>query len=64
MFLFYHEIICCLYLLELPHRDDSKKYTQHTFIVYIEKISLNHRHLLTDLATWVTLSGSNYPYLE
>ena len=26
--------------------------------------SLNYRHLLPDLATWLTLSGSNYPYLE
>ena len=30
----------------------------------MEKISLNFHHLLPDLAPWVTLSGSNYPYLE
>ena len=28
------------------------------------KKSLNCRHLLPDLASWLTLSGSNYPYLE
>ena len=27
-FLFYHEIIYCVYSLELPHRADSNKYTQ------------------------------------
>ena len=29
-----------------------------------KKQSLNYRHLLPDLASWLTLSGSNYPYLE
>ena len=38
--------------------------SQHTIIVLIEKISLNYRHLLPDLAPWLTLSCSNYPYLE
>ena len=32
-FLFYHGIVCCVYLLESPHRGDSKEYTQHTIIV-------------------------------
>ena len=32
-FLFYHEIVCCVYLLESPHRGDSNEYTQHTIIV-------------------------------
>ena len=44
MFLFYHEILCCVYLLELPHRGDSNEYTQHTIIVkeikQIPKLSL------------------------
>ena len=32
-FLFYHEIVCCVYSLESPHRGDSNEYTQHTIIV-------------------------------
>ena len=32
-FLFYHEIVCCVYLLESPHRGDLNVYTQHTIIV-------------------------------
>ena len=54
-----------MYTLESPHRGDSNEYTQHTIIVYkIKKISLNYHHLLSDLEPWLTLSGSNYPYLE
>ena len=33
LFLFYREIVCCVYSLELPHRGDSNEYTQHTIIV-------------------------------
>ena len=33
VFLFYHEIVCCLYSLESPHRGDSNEYTQHIIIV-------------------------------
>ena len=33
IFLFYHEIVCCVYSLELPHRGNSNEYTQHTIIV-------------------------------
>ena len=33
IFLFYLEIVCCVYLLEPPHRGDSNEYTQHTIIV-------------------------------
>ena len=32
-FLLYHEIVCCVYSLESPHRGDSNEYTQHTIIV-------------------------------
>ena len=32
-FLFYHEIVCCVYSLELPHQGNSNEYTQHTIIV-------------------------------
>ena len=32
-FLFYHEIACCVYSLESPHRGDSNEYIQHTIIV-------------------------------
>ena len=32
-FLFNHEIVCCVYSLELSHQGDSDEYTQHTTIV-------------------------------
>ena len=32
-FLFYHDIVCCEYSLESPHRGDSDEYTQHTIFV-------------------------------
>ena len=33
IFLFYREIVCCVYSLELPHRGNSNEYTQHTIIM-------------------------------
>ena len=33
IFLLNHEIVCCVYSLESPHRGDSNEYTQHTIIV-------------------------------
>ena len=33
IFLFYHEIICCVYSLESPHRGDFNEYKQHTIII-------------------------------
>ena len=46
MFVFYHEIVCCVYSLESPRRGDSNEYTQHTIIVLkIENIALNDRCL-------------------
>ena len=32
-FLFYREIVCCVYSLESPRRGDSNEYTQHTIVV-------------------------------
>ena len=32
-FLFYREIVCCVYSLESPNRGDSNEYTQHTIFV-------------------------------
>ena len=65
IFLFYYEIVCCVYSLELPHRGNSNEYTQHTIILLkIENISINYRHLLPDLALWLNLIGSNYPSLQ
>ena len=32
IFLFCHEIICCVNLLESPHRSDSNEYTHHTLL--------------------------------
>ena len=38
---------------------------QYTVILQkSENTSLNYRYLLPDLALWLTLSGSSYPYLE
>ena len=31
--LFYHEIVCCVYSLEMPHWGNSYEYTQHTIIM-------------------------------
>ena len=50
IFLFYHEIVCCVFSLESPHRGDSNEYTQHTIIVKEIKKTLNYRYLLPDLA--------------
>ena len=56
--LFYDEIVCCVYSSESTHRGDSNEYAQRTIIVWkIERISLNYRHLLPDLAPFLTLSG-------
>ena len=33
IFLFYREIVCCVYSLQSPHPGDSNEYTQHTIIV-------------------------------
>ena len=42
--------------LESPHWGDSNEYTKHAIIVWkIERISLNCRVLLPDLAPWLTL---------
>ena len=32
IFLFYHEIVCCMYSLEFPHRGDSNEYTQQPLL--------------------------------
>ena len=34
IFLFYHEVVCCVYSLESLHRGNSNEYTEHTIIVY------------------------------
>ena len=52
-------------LIRTPHRGNSNEYIQHTIIVKkIKNISLKYHHLLPDIAPWLTLSGSNYPYVE
>ena len=52
-------------LIGIAVQGDSNEYTQHTIIVQkIAKVSLKYRHLLPDLAPWLTLSGLNYPYLQ
>ena len=51
IFLFYHEIVCCVSLLESPNRGNANKYTKHNIILYkikkIPKLSL----LLPDRAS-------------
>ena len=65
LFLFYYEMVCCVYSLESPRWGDSNEYTQHTIILLkIENISISYRHLLSDLLPWLKLIGSNYPSLE
>ena len=67
IFLFYNEIACYVYSLESPCRGDSNKYSQHTIFVYKnkkKKISIKYLHLLSDLAPWIILSGSNPQWLE
>ena len=63
-FLFYHEIVTGVYSLESPHRGNSNEYTQHIIIVTEIKKSINYHYFVSDLAPWLTLSGSNYPCLE
>ena len=54
IFLLYHDIVCCVYSLESPHRGDSNEYTQHTTIIQKKKKKKkkkipNDRYLLS---TW------------
>ena len=64
-FLFYDENVCCVYLLESPHRVDSNEFIQHTIILQkIEKSSIYYCHSSPNLVLLLTLSGSNYPYIE
>ena len=53
----------CVFI-RIAHQGDSNEYTQHTIIVTEIKKSLNYRYLLPDLAPWLTLSSSNYPFPE
>ena len=54
-----------MYSSETPHVGDSNDYAQHTIIVYkAVNTSPKYRHLLPDIAPWLTLSGSNYARLE
>ena len=62
-FLFYNEIVCCVYSLESPRRVHS---TYHYFIWIIldRKDITKLSPLPPDLALWLTLNGLNYPCLE
>ena len=64
IFLLYHEIVCFIYSLESHRRGYSNGYTQYTIIAQRIENAQNYHHLLPDLAPWLTLSGSNYSYLE
>ena len=49
MFLFYREIVCCVYALESSHRGDSNEYTP-TYNYCVENRKKKYRHLIPDLA--------------
>ena len=49
IFLFYFEIVCCVYSLELPHQGNSNEYMQHT-IFFVE--DRKHLHKLLPFASW------------
>ena len=52
-----------LFSLGSPHRGDSNEYNQRNIILLkIETTCWNYAHLSPDLALWLTLSGSNYPW--
>ena len=54
-----------MYPLESPHRGYSNECTQHTIkLLKIEKTSLNYSDLPSELALWLTPSGSSYPRLK
>ena len=57
---------CILYVrITVASCVDSNEYTEHTIIIHkTEKTSLNYIHLPPDLVLLLTLSGSNYQYLE
>ena len=63
-FLFNHEIVCCVYPLELPQQGDSNEYTTYNHCVENQKDFPE----LSLFASWtgamITLSGSNYPCLK
>ena len=55
-------MVYCVYSLESPPWGDSNKNTQYTF-----KLNKNKKDIpimLPDLALWITLISSNYPFLE
>ena len=39
---FFNMEVCCVFLLESPHRGDSNEYTQDTIFNIKEKITLNY----------------------
>ena len=72
IFLFYHEIVHCVFSLESFHRELIRTSTYH----YCredkknknkkkkQKKNISYHHLLPGQAAGLTLSGSNYPRLE
>ena len=65
MFLFYCEIICCMYSLVLPHQVYFKWVNSaYNYRVENKRKSVNYHYLLPDQTPWLTLSGSNYPCFE
>ena len=40
--IFFNMKVCCLFLLESPHRGDSNEYTQYTIFNIKKGITLNH----------------------
>ena len=40
--IFFNMKLCCVFLLESPHRSDSDEYTQHTILNIKNEMTLNY----------------------
>ena len=50
IFVFRHEIVCCVYSLESPRRGDATEYTKHTIIV--KSVDRKYFPKLSPFASW------------
>ena len=56
--LFYHEIVCCVYTLESPHRGNFNEYSQNTILMSTRNILLlKSREKKTKLSPFAYLPG-------
>ena len=59
---FIFKMVYCVYSLDSPRWGSFNEYTKPTFI--LKKIEKSSSIMLSDLALWLTLISSNYPFLE